>query len=46
MGTGRIKRQKILLPINSKNEPDYEYMENYIEQLEFKLLTKYLEKKL
>ena len=38
----RIKRQKIMLPINSKNEPDYDYMENYIKAIEYKKLTKYL----
>lgn len=42
MGTGRIKRQKILLPIDSKEQPDYEYMENYIKKLEYENLTKYL----
>jgi len=38
----RIKKEKILLPINDKNEPDYEYMENYIKQLEYKKLSEYL----
>jgi hypothetical protein len=42
----RIKREKILLPINEKREPDYEYMENYIKQLEYKKLNEYLNKKL
>lgn len=37
IGTARIKRQKILLPVNQKNQPDYNYMENYI-----KKLSKYL----
>ena len=45
MGTGRIKRQKILLPINSIGQPDYEYMENYIKKLEYEKLTKYLKLK-
>ncbi len=44
MGTGRIKRQKILLPITSNNEPDYKYMENYIKKIEFEKLNKYLER--
>jgi len=43
MGTGRIKRQKILLPIDKKGEPDYDYMENYIKKLEYEKLTKYIE---
>lgn len=41
----RIKREKILLPINSKNEPDYEYMENYIKKIEFEKLSQYLKYK-
>lgn len=45
MGTARIRRQKILLPINSKNEPDYEYMENYIKKIEFEKLSQYLKYK-
>lgn len=45
MGTARIKRQKILLPINSIGQPDYEYMENYIKKLEYDKLTKYLKLK-
>lgn len=44
MGTERIKRQKILLPVNSKKEPDYEYMENYIKKIEFEKLNKYLQR--
>lgn len=41
----RMIRQKILLPINSKNEPDYEYMENYIKKIEFDKLSQYLKYK-
>lgn len=29
----RISREKILLPINDENKPDYEYMEQYIKPL-------------
>lgn len=43
MGTGRLKRQKIMLPVNSKGEPDYKYMENYMKYLEQKKLLEYLE---
>lgn len=43
MGTGRIKRQKILLPIDTTGQPDYEYMENYIKRLEYKKLSQYLD---
>lgn len=45
MGTARIKRQKILLPINVQCEPDYVYMENYIKKLEFTKLSEYARKK-
>lgn len=42
MGTARLKRQKIMLPIDSDNRPDYEYMENYIKKLEYLKLKQYL----
>lgn len=41
----RLKRQKILLPINANQEPDYPYMENYIKRLEYEKLTQFLEYK-
>lgn len=34
----RMKRQKILLPINDKNEPDYAYMEAYMRAKEQEIL--------
>lgn len=42
MGTNRIKRQKILLPVTTDGEPDYEYMEQYMVNKEIMLLEKYL----
>ncbi len=30
-----VKREKILLPINKNDEPDYEYMENFIRKQKF-----------
>lgn len=30
LGTGRIKRQKIMLPIDDTGNPDFEFMEEYI----------------
>lgn len=39
----RMKRQNIMLPINSKNEPDYEFMHNYMLYLEQKKILEYLE---
>ncbi len=41
----RMNRQKIMLPVNNQNEPDYGYMENYMKQLEYKKLNEYLKKK-
>jgi len=37
----RMKRQKILLPINSKSEPDYAFMEKYMKQKEIELVKQY-----
>jgi len=42
MNDTRIKSEKIMLPVNENNEPDYDYMENYMKQLEYKKLTDYL----
>lgn len=39
----RMKKQKIMLPTNSKGEPDYKYMEDYMKYLEQKKLLEYLE---
>lgn len=41
----RMNRQKIMLPVNDQNEPDYDYMENYMKQLEYNKLNEYLRKK-
>lgn len=30
----RLKRQKIILPVNSEGEPDYKFMENYIKKVQ------------
>lgn len=37
----RIKKEKILLPVNNKGEPDFEFMENYMRTIEAKQLKKY-----
>lgn len=42
MGTARLRRQKIMLPINHNNQPDYEYMEQYMINLEFMKRNQYL----
>lgn len=41
MGTARLKRLKILLPIDDNGNPDYDYMEQYMINLEIRLLNKY-----
>lgn len=37
----RMKRQIIKLPVNSHNEPDYAFMENYMRRKEYEILEKY-----
>jgi hypothetical protein len=39
----RMKRQKIMLPVNSHDDPDYEYMEQYMRIKEQESLRRYLE---
>ena len=39
----RLKRQKILLPINDKEEVDYVYMEQYIKNIKVKKIKQYLD---
>ncbi|PAV05086.1 MULTISPECIES: restriction endonuclease subunit S [Methanobacterium] len=42
MGTGRLKRQKIMLPIDDNNNPDWEFIESYMKKLEYEKISKYL----
>jgi hypothetical protein len=37
----RIKKEKILLPINSEGKPDYVFMESYMKEKETELLKQY-----
>lgn len=39
----RMLKQRIMLPVNSKGEPDYKYMEDYMKYLEQKKLLEYLD---
>lgn len=39
MGTGRIKRQKIMLPVKN-GQPDFEFMEQYMKRMENKVVLK------
>lgn len=41
----RIQNEKILLPIKKENVPDWEYMENYMKNIEYKSIKKWLEYK-
>lgn len=45
MGTGRLKRQKIMLPLTSKGFPDFNFMKKYmlIQEMEqiIKIIKKY-----
>jgi len=38
MGTGRLKRQRILLPVDINNNPDWAFMEAYMKQKEQEIL--------
>lgn len=38
----RIKREKIILPINDNEEPDYAYMEQYVKNIMIKKYSQYL----
>lgn len=42
MGTGRLKRQKILLPVDSNEQPNWKYMETYMQDLEQRQILEYL----
>jgi hypothetical protein len=39
----RISREKIMLPIDEAENPDYEYMEQYMKNITIKKINKYLE---
>lgn len=41
MGTKRLKKQKIMLPANNDDEPDFNYMEQYIKNLMIKKYKDY-----
>lgn len=44
MGTGRLKRQRILLPADTNNNPDWAFMEAYMKQKEQQILKPTIEK--
>lgn len=39
----RLKNDRILLPINSKGQPNWEFMENFMRKIEYKKLNIYLD---
>ena len=38
----RISREKVILPVNSSGEPDFEYMDQYVMELEHRKISGYL----
>ena len=38
----RIKKQKILLPINDENKPDYQFMEDYVKEIMHRKRQEYI----
>ena len=43
MGTKRLSKQKIMLPVDSKGNPDYPYMEQYVRNIFYKKYKDYLD---
>lgn len=46
LGTDRLKKQSIMLPATTDEQPDYEYMENYMRNIENRLLNRYIDYRL
>lgn len=46
LGTDRLKKQIIMLPVNKDGKPNYEYMERYMRNIEHRLLNRYIDKRL
>ncbi|WP_456059193.1 restriction endonuclease subunit S [Bacteroides clarus] len=44
MGTGRLKRQRILLPVDASDNPDWAFMEAYMKQKEKQILKPTIER--
>lgn len=45
MGTERLKKQKILLPINEQNQPDWDLMSSFMKHKELEQIVRYLKAK-
>jgi hypothetical protein len=46
MGTGRLNKQYVMLPAINDDQPDYKYMEIYMRNVEHRLLSRYIDKRL
>jgi len=46
LGTDRLKKQIIMLPVNDNDEPDYEYMDEYMRGIEYRLINRYINNRL
>lgn len=44
MNDRRIKREKIILPVDSNNQPDWQYMEKYMKELEIQKVAQWLKR--
>ena len=42
MGTERLKKQKILLPVNAENQPDWTNIERFMQRIELEKIVCYL----
>ena len=45
MGTERLKKQKILLPVNADNQPDWTNIERFMQRIELEKIVCYLKSK-
>lgn len=46
LGTERLKKQSIMLPVDNREQPNYEYMENYMRNIEYRLIKRYIDNRL
>jgi hypothetical protein len=42
----RLQREKMMLPVNDNDEPDFKYMEEYMRRIEYRLINRYIDKRL
>ncbi len=40
----RVSKEKIILPVDEKSKPDYEYMEQYMKNIKYKKISQYMKK--